>query len=142
MKILDRGELCEICSCEICSTWCHWWAHCVIIILANDSVMKISHPPFSVKNFEDWTGKVNAVPLDVFSDCFVQLLEMCKKWVAVKEIVVKRIKQFSYDFTCVCVLIASILELYCLTTYCDIDKDSSHTKGKERIILAACVNWK
>jgi len=72
-------------------------------IMANDSVMEISHPPYSVKNFEkDWTAKVNAVPLDVFSDYFVQLLEMCKKWVAVKEIIVKIIKQFSLAFMCVC----------------------------------------
>ena len=59
-------------------------------IMANDSVMEISHPPYSVKNFEkDWTAKLNAVPLDVFSDYFVQLLEMCKKWVAVEGIIVK-----------------------------------------------------
>jgi hypothetical protein len=76
--------------------------------------------------------------LDVFRDYFVQLLEICEKWVTFKEIVVKRIKQFSSGF--MCVLIASILELYCLITYCDIDKDSSHTKGKERMVLAACVN--
>jgi hypothetical protein len=50
-------------------------------IMTNDSVMEISHPPYSVKNFEkDWTAKVNAVPLDVFRDYFVQLLEMCEKW--------------------------------------------------------------
>jgi hypothetical protein len=72
-------------------------------IMANDSVMEISHPPYSVKNFEkDRTAEVNAVPLDVFNDYFMQLLEMCKKWVAVKEIIVKRIKQFSSDFMCVC----------------------------------------
>lgn len=71
--------------------------------MASDSVMEISPPPYPVKNFEkDWTAKVNAVPLDVFSNCFVQLLEMCKKWLAVKEIIVKRIKQFSSDFMCVC----------------------------------------
>ena len=68
-------------------------------IMASDGMMEISHPPYSVK---DWTGKVNAAPLDVVSDYFVQLLEMCKKWVAVKEIIVKRIKQFSSDFMCVC----------------------------------------
>jgi hypothetical protein len=53
--------------------------------MANNSVMEISHPPYSVKNVEkDWTAKINAVSLDVFSDDFVQLLEMCKKWIAVK----------------------------------------------------------
>jgi len=59
-------------------------------------------PTLLVENFEDWTAKVNAVPLDVFSDYFVQLLKMCKKWIAVKEVIVKRIKQFSFDFMCVC----------------------------------------
>jgi len=73
-------------------------------IMANDTVMETSHPPYSVKNFEkDWTVRVNAVPLNVFSGYFVWLLEMCKKWVAVKEIIVKRIKQFSSDFMCVAV---------------------------------------
>ena len=61
--------------------------------MANDGVMDIRHPPYSVNNVKkDRTAEVNAFRLDVFRDCFVQLLEMYKKWIAVKEIIVKENK--------------------------------------------------
>jgi hypothetical protein len=44
------------------------------------------------------TIKLIAVILDASSDCFLQLLERCKKCVAVKEIILKENKTFFYLF--------------------------------------------
>jgi hypothetical protein len=67
--------------------------------MASDSVVQISEPPYSVTNIKkDWTAKVNAVLMDVFNDCFVQLLEICQMCVAVKEIIVKESKTILFWF--------------------------------------------
>lgn len=63
------------------------------------------------------TTKLNVDPLDAFDNCFMQLLERCKKYFAVKYFLLfyfsskkNKIIFFSY---CISVHIDQVLELYC-----------------------------
>jgi hypothetical protein len=76
--------------------------------LVNHGMVEISHPPYSPDplavfyslrgrkfegvedNKENLTAKLNAVPLDAFDCCFVQILLRCEKCVAVRQITMQR----------------------------------------------------